>query len=67
VESGSPAEAAGIKTGDILMRVEKTTVTSNEELETALYSYSPGDTVKLMIYRNGKQYSVTVTLSEAQK
>ena len=67
VESGSPAEAAGIKTGDILMRVENTAVTSNEELETALYSYSPGDTVKLMIYRNGKQYSVTVTLSEAQK
>ena len=67
VEPGSAAETAGIQAGDILMRVENTTVTSNEELETALYNYAPGDTVKLVIYRSGKQYAITVTLGEAQK
>ena len=67
VEPGSAAETAGIQAGDILIRVENTTVTSNEELETALYSYAPGDTVKLVIYRSGKQYSISVTLGEAQK
>ncbi len=65
VEPGSAAQLAGIETGDILLRFEKTSITTNEELEAALYSHSPGDTVTLIVYRNGKQYSVSVTLGEA--
>lgn len=65
VEPGSAAQQAGIKTGDILLRFEGTAITGNEELENALYQHSPGDTVTLIIYRNGKQYSVSVTLGEA--
>lgn len=65
VEPGSGADQAGIQTGDILLRFENVAITSNEELENALYTYSPGDTVKLAIYRGGKQYSVTATLGEA--
>ena len=65
VEPGSAADEVGIEEGDILLRVENTSVTSNSELESALYSYVPGDTVKLIIYRNGMQYSVSVTLGEA--
>ena len=65
VEPGSAADEVGIEPGDILLRVGNTSITSNSELESALYSYVPGDIVKLIIYRNGKQYSVTVTLGEA--
>ena len=65
VEPGSAAQLSGIETGDILLRFEKTSITSNEELEAALYAHSPGDTVTLIVYRNGKQYSVSVTLGEA--
>ena len=64
VEPDSAADAVGIQEGDVLLRVENTSVTSPQELETALYSYAPGDTVKLVIFRNGKQYSVSVTLDE---
>ena len=66
VEPGSSADRVGIKIGDVLLRVNNTSVSSNDELETALYSYAPGDTVDLLIYRNGKQYSVSVTLWEAK-
>ena len=66
VEPGSAADQVGIEIGDILLRVENTTVTTNHELESALYSYVPGDTVKLVIYRNGVQYYVSVTLGEAR-
>ena len=64
VEPDSAADAVGIQEGDVLLRVENTSVTSPQDLETALYSYAPGDTVKLVIFRNGKQYSVSVTLDE---
>ena len=66
VEPGSSADRVGIKIGDVLLQVNNTSVSSNDELETALYSYAPGDTVDLVIYRNGKQYSVSVTLGEAK-
>ena len=65
VEPGSAADQVGIQEGDILLRVENTSVTSNDELESALYAFVPGDTVKLVIYRSGRQYSVSVTLGEA--
>ena len=65
VESGSAAALAGIKTGDILMRFENSKITGMEELENALYAHLPGETVTLIIFREGKQYSVSVTLGEA--
>ena len=64
VAPDSSAQQAGIKNGDILLRVDNIAITSNEELESAIYAYSPGDTVTLIIYRNGMQYSVSVTLDE---
>ena len=67
VEPGSSADQVGIEIGDVLLRVNNTSVSSNDELESALYSYAPGDTVNLVIYRNGKQYSVSVTLGEAKE
>ena len=65
VEPGSAADEVGIEEGDILLRVDNTSVTTPQELESAIYKYAPGDTVKLIIYRSGRQYSVTVTLEEA--
>ena len=65
VEPGSAADEVGIEEGDILLRVDNTSVTTPQELESAIYKYAPGDTVKLIIYRSGRQYSVTVTLGEA--
>lgn len=62
VEPGSAADAAGIKNGDVLIQVGNTPVAGPQELETALSSYVSGDTVALILYRNGKQYSVAVTL-----
>ena len=65
VAPDSAAQQAGIQAGDILLRLNDVSITSNEELESALYAYAAGDTVTLIIYRSGKQYSVSVTLEEA--
>ena len=51
VEAGSPAEAAGISTGDVIEKVGKTKVTSVEEFRKALDDVSLSDGV-VMLVRN---------------
>ena len=65
VEEGSPAEAAGIQAGDVLVSFEGTLLPDADTLSNLLYGYEAGDRVELVIYRNGKQYALTMTLGEA--
>ena len=65
VDPESSAEAVGIQPGDILISIDNISIISSHALETALYAYMPGDTVQAVIYRAGKQYSVTLTVGEA--
>ena len=64
VESGSPAQAAGLTGGDIITTADGTSVSDMDDLNSLLYAHSVGDTMKLTIYRNGYQGDVTVTLTE---
>ena len=65
VREGSAAHAVGIEVGDILIAIDDTAITNSDTLKTVLYSYVPGDTVQAVIYRGGRQYSVSITLGEA--
>ena len=65
VDEGSPAEAAGIQAGDVLVSFEGTLLPDADTLSNLLYGYEAGDEVELVIYRNGKQYALTMTLGEA--
>ena len=65
VEEDSAAEKAGITEGDVLLSVDETRVTNTQTLESLLYGYQAGDTVTVTLYRGGKQYSVALTLDEA--
>jgi len=65
VEPGSTADQVGIKAEDILLSIDNTRITGMDSYQTALYAYEPGDTVRIIIYRAGKQYSATVTMGEA--
>jgi serine protease Do len=62
VTVGSPADKAGIKTGDIITSVEGQTVDPLHRLEDLLVQYSPGRTISLEIYRGGDYITVRVTL-----
>ena len=66
VKAGSSAHEIGIEPGDILISIDDTRITSSSSLETLLYNYTPGDTVEAVIYRSGKQYTVTLTVGEAK-
>lgn len=64
VAEGSPADKLGIEEGDILISLDGTEITSMEELNAVLYAHEVGDRLEIVVYRDGKQYSETVTLAE---
>ena len=64
VQDGGPAETAELQPGDILLSIDGVRVTTLDELNAQLYSHSVGDTVKLTVFRGGKQLELTLTLGE---
>ena len=66
VTEGSNADLQGLESGDILISLDGKTITTAEELATALYSYEVGDTIEAVIYRNRKQQAITLTVEEAK-
>lgn len=61
VVSGSPADTAGLKAGDVITAVAGTQVSSADDLTAAVNTYKPGDKATLKITRGGSTKSVTVT------
>lgn len=64
VDDFSAAEKAGIKPGDIIIEAEGKKITTMDELNEIKNKKQIGDTLKLKIYRDGKEKDVTVTLQE---
>ena len=60
-------ENSQIQAQDIIMYVDGVRITNQDELNTVLYAHQAGDTVTLILYRNGRQYSVDITLAENRK
>ena len=66
VESGSPADKAGLKENDIITKVGDITMDETHSYVNALFSYKPGDTISLVVMRDGKQTQLQITLGEAK-
>jgi serine protease Do len=65
VTKGSPAEKAGIKKGDIIIKVNETKIENPDNLYETIHNFKPGDKVKIVFTRDGKEQSVTATLEKA--
>lgn len=65
IVQGSPAAKAGLKEGDIITKVNDTTINEQNSLTATLGQYSPNDVVKLTIIRDGKQMTIDATLGTA--
>jgi hypothetical protein len=61
---GSPAEKAGLKEGDLILKWDDTDVASLYTLTDLLKSGKPGQKVKLVVVRGGKNVDVEATLAE---
>lgn len=60
VRPKSPAAAAGVKPGDVVVKVGKRPVTNRFDLERALWGVKPGDCVEAAIVREGKDTRVEI-------
>lgn len=64
VMNNSPAEAAGIKSMDILTSIDGKEVTTSSAAQELIQKHKVGDTVKLGLIRDGSKITVSVKLKE---
>ncbi|MEL0099333.1 MAG: PDZ domain-containing protein [Opitutae bacterium] len=65
VAPGSPAENAGVKLYDVLLKFDDQILINPEQLKTLVRMHNPGERVSLSILRQSKPISLTVELVEA--
>jgi len=64
VVSGSPAERAGLKKGDIILEINGQKIIGDNTLGVVISRFSPGDTIDLKILRDGKELNLKVVLGK---
>ncbi len=64
--SGGAAEKAGIVVGDLIESFDGTAITGNEQLSAAVLQKKAGDTVEVVVYRDGEEKTISVTLGERE-
>jgi S1-C subfamily serine protease len=60
--TGAPARDGGLRGGDLITRFDDRTITSASDLGQAVLTRKPGDTVKIVVQRNGKSQTLSVKL-----
>tara|TARA_B100001123_G_scaffold321786_3_gene360955 strand:- start:4361 stop:5914 length:1554 start_codon:yes stop_codon:yes gene_type:complete len=60
-----PAEAAGVRAGDVITAVDGEPVGYSNQLQQRIAERRPGDRVTLTVYRDGKALELVVRLAEA--
>ena len=63
VAKDGAAAAIGLKSGDVITRINDATITSWTELQATVSSYNAGDKINITYKRNGKEYTATATLT----
>ena len=62
LESGFPAEQAGVKAGDIIVSIDGVHPTTPDQFVTQIRSHKPGDAVTLVLERDGSTLTKVVGL-----
>jgi putative serine protease PepD len=62
ISSGSTAGEAGLEEGDVITKIDDTTITSADSLVATIRSYRPGDEVTVTYERDGEEQTTTLTL-----
>jgi 2-alkenal reductase len=65
VVDNSPAQAAGLKQGDIITRIGDVAIDETHSYVNTLFTFKPGDEITLTVLRDGKESQFQITLGEA--
>ena len=62
----SPAEKAGLKAGDVIVKVEREKIEETDDLVETIRESDAGDEVTIKIIRGGKRETLTATLESRE-
>ena len=62
VESGGPADKAGIKEKDVIVKINDVMVGPSGGVASLVAEYAPGDVIDVVVNRGGKEISMQITL-----
>ncbi len=62
ITDGSAAGAAGLKSGDVITKIDDTVITGSDSLVATIRSYRPGDEVEVTYERDGAMKTTALTL-----
>ncbi len=65
VNKDSPAEKAGLRVGDVIVRFNGRAVNDTGQLRNFVAATAPGSTASIVAIRNGKEQTFTVTIGKA--
>ncbi|WP_329218972.1 trypsin-like peptidase domain-containing protein [Streptomyces sp. NBC_01485] len=63
IESGGPADQAGLKPGDVITKLDDMVIDSGRTLIGEIWTHKPGDKVTITYERGGKSHTVDLTLA----
>ncbi|HXH18213.1 MAG TPA: PDZ domain-containing protein [Chitinophagales bacterium] len=63
----TPAEKAGLKKADIIIRVNDTDITGSQQFRETIRSFKPGEAITITYLRDGQENKVSVMLEEKKK
>lgn len=64
---GSPAEQAGLQTGDVLVAINDEPLNEDHPYLNVLLKHKPGQTVALRVHRSGSELTLQAVLTESQR
>jgi serine protease Do len=62
VQPGEPAEAAGLRSGDVVLAVDGQEVTREQNLSYLVANVAPGRRINLEVLRDGRRMTIPVTV-----
>ena len=66
VGAGSPAEAAGLQTGDLTLTLNGTAIRDGRDIHSFFETVEPGAAVEFVVERNGQEVRATVTPAQVE-
>ena len=67
VNQGSPAEAAGLKPGDVIIQINDTKITQAAQVKTTISLLRVGSDAVMKVNRNGKTLTLTAVVTDTKK
>jgi serine protease Do len=64
VQGGGPAASAGLKAGDVILSLDGTAIADSRELARKIAVETPGKSVSLQVWRDGKEQTLGVAIAK---